>query len=456
VLTVTDAGGCQDIDSVHLTYHSTGPIADAGFGNNSLCTGGSILLGGSPTAIGGTSPFTYSWAPATGLNNPASAYPTATITANTTYSVTVTDATGCQDIDSVHLVYHSAGPVADAGFGNSSLCTGGTILLGGAPTATGGTPPYFYSWLPANGLNHISIANPLATVTTNMTYSVTVTDAAGCKDIDTVILIHNSAGPHVDAGAGNNALCYNRNIVLGGNPTASGGTLPYTYSWVPVTGLNTTNGPNPSAIGVTANIVYYLTVIDAAGCTNVDSAVVNIIGTGVTANFTENPTVGLDPLAVHFTNQSIGNALTYQWFFGDSDTSTTINPNHTFHNLGSDTIGVTILLVATDVNGCKDTAKYTVHIDPSSAITYANVFTPNGDGINDIFNFDVHNLTITSASIFNRWGQKVYDWSVALAGWDGRTASGVPAPDGVYFFIFNAVGVEGKRYTETGYILLTR
>ncbi len=455
-VTVIDAAGCQNTDSVHLAFNSSGPFADAGFANNTLCTGGTTILGGAPTGTGGISPYTYSWTPVTGLNNPLAANPTSTVTANASYSVTVTDGTGCQNIDSVHLTYNPSGPHAEAGFGHDSLCTGGTLLLGGTPTTFGGTPPYIYSWIPVTGLNQINVANPLATVTFTTNYVIIVTDAAGCKDIDTVSVLFNSGGPFADAGNGNNALCKGQDILLGGTPTGTGGTTPYTYSWIPAAGLNNPTFSNPVAINVISNTTYYLTLTDAAGCTNFDSAVVNVIGAGITANFIANPTSGLDPLAVQFTNQSVGTGLTYQWIFGDNDTSTTTDPNHVFYNAGTDTAVFTVMLIATDVNGCRDTAKFAIHVNPSSDITYANVFTPNGDGVNDIFNFNLHNLTILSASIFNRWGEKMYEWSAPLSGWDGRTASGLLASNGIYYFIFNAIGIEGKTYVETGYILLTR
>ncbi len=455
VVIVTDASGCHDLDSVSITYNPNGPHADAGFGNNTICTGGTILLGGAPTGSGGTPPYTYSWAPTTGLNNPTSAYPTAVVTANTSYTVTVTDATGCQGADMVNIIYHANGPHAEAGFGHNSLCTGGNILLGGTPTASGGTAPYMYSWLPANGLNLINIPNPVATITSNTTYVIIITDADGCKDIDSVD-VSFSTGPFADAGTGNSSFCFGQNMLLGGNPTGSGGTLPYTYSWTPAAGLNNPTLANPAAMNITTNTVYYLTITDATGCTNFDSAVVNIIGTGIYANDTAYPTSGFEPLSVQFTNTSQPTGLSYLWMFGDNDTSTATNPSHIFHNSGSDTIIFNVLLIATDANGCRDTSIVKIHVFPSSAATFPNIFTPNGDGINDIFNFNLHNLTILSASIYNRWGEKMYEWGAPLAGWDGRTASGSPASNGIYYYIFNAKGVEGKSYVETGYLLLTR
>ena len=457
VVMVTDASGCQNLDSVFIIYNINGPHAEAGFGNNSICTGGTALIGGAPTAANGIAPYSYSWVPAAGLNNTTLANPTASVTANAAYAVIVTDNGGCQDVDSVTVLYNANGPLAEAGFGNSSLCTGGTLLLGGSPTVTGGTGPYAYTWIPATGLNNTFIANPFATVTANSTYVIMVTDVTGCQDIDSVAVSFNASGPFADAGAGNAALCFSYPILLGGTPSGSGGTLPYSYSWIPAAGLNTANLANPTAISVTSNTVYYLTVTDAAGCTNLDSATVTILGTGLTANFIASPNQGIDPLFVQFTNQSLGIGLNYQWYFGDNGASMLENPNHIFYNSNDTAFNFFITLVATDTNGCIDTAMLTaLLVNPTNINIYPNVFSPNDDGVNDVFKFDLGSLTLLSVSIFNRWGEKMCEWSSPLGGWDGRTASGVMASNGVYFYVLTLMERDKKTVQKTGSVLLTR
>ena len=59
-------------------------------------------------------------------------------------------------------------------------------MIGGTPTASGGTPLYTYSWMPTTGLDNASIANPTASPAVNTTYTVTVTDSKGCTDSDDV------------------------------------------------------------------------------------------------------------------------------------------------------------------------------------------------------------------------------------------------------------------------------
>jgi hypothetical protein len=96
-VTVTDDNGCTDTDCTVVTVNPS-TTADAG-ADQEVCEGGSVEIGGSPTASGGTSPYTYSWSPTTGLDDHTIANPTASPASTTTYCVTVTDDNGCTDTD---------------------------------------------------------------------------------------------------------------------------------------------------------------------------------------------------------------------------------------------------------------------------------------------------------------------------------------------------------------------
>lgn len=82
-----------------------------------------------------------------------------------------------------------------------------------------------------------------------------------------------------------------------------------------------------------------------------------------------------------------------------------------------------------------------------SNLQMPNAFSPNGDGINDIYKVKdgYQSLTEFHAYIFNRWGQKLFEWTNPADGWDG-TYNGKPVKDGVYFCLVKAKGADGKTY----------
>ena len=85
-----------------------------------------------------------------------------------------------------------------------------------------------------------------------------------------------------------------------------------------------------------------------------------------------------------------------------------------------------------------------------------NVFTPNGDGTNDVFMVKSEGIATFSCSIYDRWGIKMTELNTAGSGWDGRSTSGEPATDGTYFYMIKAQGLDGKAYDEKGYLQLIR
>ena len=82
----------------------------------------------------------------------------------------------------------------------------------------------------------------------------------------------------------------------------------------------------------------------------------------------------------------------------------------------------------------------------TSVLTFPNAFSPNGDGINDVFKAKTcENIEEFHAYIFNRWGQKLYEWSDPNEGWDG-TYNGKDVKEGTYFVLCKAVGADGQKF----------
>ena len=143
----------------------------------------------------------------------------------------------------------------------------------------------------------------------------------------------------------------------------------------------------------------------------------------------------------------------YEWQFHREGSSTPFlvrydaNTGYEFTESGTFTVR---LLVSFVENG--DTVTYTQNdafriAISESKLEFPNAFTPNGDGINDVFKAKEGYKSIVRfrALIFNRWGRKVYEWSDPAGGWDGRIGS-AEAPDGAYYLSVEARGADGRNY----------
>lgn len=352
-LTATNASGSNSLTRTnYITVHSL-PTIDAGT-NQSVCYGSNIQLGGSPTATGTTPPYTYAWAPATNLDNPTSANPTLTalFSIPTIYTLTVTDGRGCVSQKTVSI---SPFPRTTVNAGSDkSLCHGSGVGIGGTPTASGGAPPYNYSWIPTIGLDNPTISNPIASPTVNTTYIVTVTDANNCVERDTVaITMFARATPNAGT---DKSVCIGSSTPIGGTPPATGGTAPYTYLWAPATGLNAATNANPVATPVITTD-YILVVTDANGCSTRDT-------TKVTVNTLPTPTItATRPTAFCEGDSTVLDAGVFKsYLWSNNQTTRTI----TVSQAGSYTVKVV------NTNDCEATSPpitITVHPKTTPTIT---------------------------------------------------------------------------------------
>ena len=156
-------------------------------------------------------------------------------------------------------------------------------------------------------------------------------------------------------------------------------------------------------------------------------------------------------LIIHFDNHTIFGAY-YNWDFGDSTTwSQLTSPYHTFDQVG--TYEVT-LMVESD-HGCRDTVRGLVRIEYGFSFFVPSAFTPNGDGVNDVYFLMSTNIVNFNLNIFNRWGQLIFNSDQPSKGWDG-TFGGKEVPDGVYIYLIDAKGVDNVIYKKTGHVTVLR
>ncbi len=166
------------------------------------------------------------------------------------------------------------------------------------------------------------------------------------------------------------------------------------------------------------------------------------------------------PTTVYFVNTSALSAsdensdeLKHQWDFGDGTTSDEESPKHTYTSSGT----FKVKLTTTSRQGCTDTyVDSDIIIDPLR-LSVPNVFSPNGDGKNDVFRVKATSLSEFHAVVSGAKGEKVFEWFDPEAGWDGTILkSGAKAVSGIYYYIVTAVGKDGSRYEDKGAVQLVR
>ena len=324
-LTVTDANGCQNNDSVTITVNALPNIVTAA--DDTICFGNASQL----SASGGIS---YNWAPATGLINPALPNPTAQPGTTTVYTVTGTDANGCVNTATQTILVNQL-PSISAG-ADAAICIGYSAQM----QANGGIS---YQWSPASGLSDPNIQNPMANPIASTTYVVLGTDINGCQNTDTVEVVVNTLPPVTTSP--DIAICINDNTQL----SAAGGV---SYNWTPSTGLSNANIANPVA-NPAITTTYSVLVTDAQGCQNNDSIIVTV-----------NPLPVVT--VVNDTAICVGDAaqlgasggINYLWSPpADLNNPLTANP------LASPTASTTYNVLVTDNNGCQNTSSVYVTVN---------------------------------------------------------------------------------------------
>jgi|GEM_PF-1740793 gliding motility-associated-like protein len=371
------------------------------------------------------------------LPNPSPVPNPGTSTAIGVFTLTATNlSTGCKQTYTVSTDIPEITVVTNPTT-NSITCNTPTVLA----TTTSTNGGVSITWLDGVGT---STVNPYG-ITAPGTYTTIVASPGGCTSQSVITVTENKAVDVNVSSLTTTISCATGTLDLMANSSSAGS---YTYSWTPAT-------PAPF-VGNVYNVSdagsYTVMATNAVnGCTA--QAVYAVTHESITAAFVPSPSTGLMPLPVTFSNTSSPNSVDYLWTLGNSSTTyTTVNAATVYQMQGT----YTVTLIAR--NGvCYDTATTTIVVDMVSFITIPNVFTPNGDGINDIFSLNPINIGDISMTIYDRWGLKMYDTTTTGSlTWDGKTKGGTPVADGTYFYIINAKGLDGKDFNFQGSVNVFR
>jgi len=353
----------------------------------------------------GTPPYSYNW------SNGAT---TSTISglSSGTYYVTVYD-NSCIALGAVDSVVINLGVDMTISH-DTAICLGSSVVLHvhGATTCI---------WSPSTGLSSITDSVVTAQPSITTIYTVTGTLSNGCTDVHYVTVnVFNNVS--IIIVSNDTTICPGDNVML----NATGGTY---YYWSPVSSLNNPHLSNPIASPVTSTIY---TVTGLPPCTNSETVSVSVIAF--------NPAVN-PPIQICKGNSvalsAIGGSM-YLWVptYGlnnEFSSSPVANPD------SSTTYFVTI-----SDGLCSKIVTTTVKV-AECLLTIPNIFTPNGDQINDFFEINYKGSEAYNLVIFNRWGKKIFESNDKDSQWNGKINNN-DAADGVYYYVLT---ISKKSYSGT-------
>ncbi|MBK7434607.1 MAG: gliding motility-associated C-terminal domain-containing protein [Chitinophagaceae bacterium] len=321
---------------------------------------------------------------------------------------------------------------------DSTICFGKSIVL--LPQTNSQTDTF--KWTPRTGLDYDTARNPVATPQDTIKYYLTAKWGI-CSRIDsiTINVLHK---PVVFAG-NDTTICNKTNAFLHGIATNLSGTV--NYAWTPPDSLNTPNLPNTVARMDTTR-QFTLTVTDNYGCSFSVSDSMWVIMKPVVPAFAGNDTIAM----LNKPHTLLGSGgVSYRW----SPAGPLDNPFIQFPKavLNNDTY---FTVLVTDEIGCtaEDGVFVKVYVGPQYHVP--NAFTPNGDGLNDVFRPIPSGIRSTAYfRVFNRNGQLVFQTSEWLKGWDGKF-KGKDADQGTYIWIIRGQDVNGSEVEVKGTVILLR
>ncbi len=436
-VTGVDANGCSGSAMRTVTVNDlpvisiTSPV--------DVCVGSSATL-----SVTGAS--TYSWSPATGLSASTGATVLSSPVTTTHYTITGIDANGCINTAVVTVNIHPI-PAPPAVTSPVTYCTTATAT---ALTASGSGLLWYTTLTGGTGTATAPVPSTASVSTTTWYVSTTVNGCESPRDSIVVIVLDNAIAGFeytVKYGCSKDTVEFTNTSVYASNfhwYFGDGTTLHETT-------LNNPIHVYPPSYGVNSD---YVVKLLANNSICFDDSVTQIV------TITPNPNppfhlINVTPgQSVQFGNSiqlNAGGAVTYYWTPNDGTLS---NPNIN-NPIAMPTVPVTYVVHGYDKQGCLDSAIVAIDVIFDDTDIVPSAFTPNGDGLNDVFRLRLKHTKLVDFSIFNRWGQLVFHTADIAGGWDGVT-NGVPQDMGVYYYQVITAHSDGTDRTYKGALTLIR
>ncbi len=435
-LVVTTQQGCTDTAQLPAPVKIVASPQAVINNNQNGCIPLTVSFNGN-LAVPDTSVISWSWTLGNGNSSALQNPPQQIYNAVGVYNIQLIaeNSSGCKD--TVNTTVEAYGiPVVNAGT-DTLICRGKSIALSAVGAAN-------YVWSPPNGLSCITCAKPVASPDSLTVYSVKGTTVNGCSNVDTVIVdvkqrftMLNSAG---------DTICRGSSVRL----FANGAT---TYLWSPQAGLNSTTIATPLA-NPSVTTTYRVIGTDNKNCfSDTGYAVVQVyqiptIDAGQDKTINVGQSIELKPTASSDVSKITW--LPSPGIVSTNGNNLLVKPRET----------TTYTAEAVNAGGCKAKDNVTVYVVCNGAnIFIPNTFSPNGDGVNDIFYPRGTGLfRIKTLRIFNRWGEVMFEKNEFMpndvsAGWNGTFKGKLLTPD-VYVYTVDLVCDNNSILTLKGNVAL--
>ncbi len=424
-------GNCQSSDTIEVLFNPS-PLLAIG-SDTTVCVGDTVMFSAN-YSLG-----TFLW------DNGATSSSLTTDVANN-YTLIYIDTNGCSDIAQVELlnypeIFHIFNTSEPSCYGDND----GRVeaIITGGSSSTG----YNQIW----AIDDSVLANTSTVIDDAFSgvYTITTTDATGCNKIDTLQLLQPDE-LLINSVTSTNISCFGE---LDGSITieAIGGTLPYRYSIN--SGVDFTNDNIRTGLDVGS---YGIVVRDDNGCEAIDTNRIQL--TSPTETYV---TIVPDSSFIRFGEEveliaqypdTFSSVVSFNWQPGDA-----IVTSNTIDRIIAAPLDTTLITVLyTDEDGCTalDTAFIFVAVDSLIAYT-PNIFTPNGDGVNDDFIVEARGVDNIELKVFDRWGELIFNVRGDQPKWDG-TFHGREMSPGVFVYEVEITFLDDRKLKRVGTVTLIR
>jgi gliding motility-associated-like protein len=313
-----------------------------------------------------------------------------------------------------------------------------------------------YTWYPPVG--NVQPGTSYNTTSPGSHTAISMSSVNGCTTTATYIVASDFAPPAVLPSPIFTLDC-NTNPTVALTPSINGPVAGLTFSWTAPPGALTSNLTGSILVSNTPGD-YHLAITNTVnGCkTMVEFGVME---GGIHADFIPSPATGFAPLSVTFNNISSASTnstnIVSIWGYGNGAITQTLM-NTQLASTTYSMAGTYSVILKVQKGSCTDTAMRIIRVELPSALEVPNIFTPNGDKVNDVFKLRASNLSEIYIIIHDRWGNRVYEVTSETGNfaWDGNNLQGGKCADGVYFYIIKAKGADGEEYDLKGHVTLLR